>query len=46
MSLDEIIAKYIAQQRCLGKRFSAEATLLAAFKRAVSDVPLRDIRLP
>ena len=44
MSLDEIIAKYIAQQRCLGKRFSAEATLLAAFKSAVSDVPLRDIR--
>jgi hypothetical protein len=45
MSLDEIIAKYIAQQRCLGKRFPAEATLLAAFKSAVSDVPLRDIRL-
>src|SRR5260370_7672455 len=44
MRLDEIIVKFIAQQRCLGKRFSAEATLLAAFKSAVSDVPLRDIR--
>ncbi len=44
MSLGDITANYIAQQRCLGKRFSAEATLLAAFKSAVSDVPLRDIR--
>jgi integrase/recombinase XerD len=44
MSLGDIIANYIAQQRCLGKRFSAEATILAAFKSAVSDVPLRDIR--
>jgi len=44
MSLDKIIANYIAQQRCLGKRFSAEATILATFKSAVSDVPLRDIR--
>jgi len=44
MSLGDITANYIAQQRCLGKRFSAEATILAAFKSAVSDVPLRDIR--
>src|SRR5215831_13775410 len=44
MSLGDITANYIAQQRCLGKRFSAEATILAAFKSSVSDVPLRDIR--
>ncbi len=44
MSLSDIIANYIEQQRCLGKRFSAEATILAAFKSAVSDVPPRDIR--
>jgi integrase len=42
--LDDIIAKYIEQQRSLGKRFSAEATILAAFKDAVRDVPLSDIR--
>jgi integrase len=44
MSLSDIIANYIEQQRCLGKRFSAEATILAAFRSAVSDAPLRDIR--
>ena len=44
MSLDDIIASYIEQQRCLGKRFSREAIILAAFKDAVGDVPLRDIR--
>jgi integrase/recombinase XerD len=44
MSLDDIIASYIEQQRCLGKRFAPEAIILAAFKNAVSDVPLRDIR--
>jgi integrase/recombinase XerD len=44
MSLSDIIANYIDQQRCLGKRFSAEATILAAVRSAVSDVPLRDIR--
>jgi len=44
MSLDDIIASYIEQQRCLGKRFAREATILAAFKNAVGDVPLRDIR--
>jgi integrase/recombinase XerD len=44
MSLGDIIAKYIAQQRCLGKRYTAEATILTAFRRSVSDVPLRDIR--
>ena len=44
MSLDDIIASYIEQQRCLGKRFAREATILAAFKNAVNDVPLRDIR--
>jgi integrase/recombinase XerD len=44
MSLADIIANYIEQQRCLGKRFSAEATILAAFRSAVSDAPLRDIR--
>jgi integrase len=44
MTLGDIIANYIEQQRCLGKRFSAEATILAAFRSSVSDVPLRDIR--
>src|SRR6516225_4839453 len=44
MSLGDITANYIAQQRCLGKRFSAEATILAAFRSSVSDVPLLDIR--
>jgi len=44
MSLDDIIASYIEQQHCLGKRFSREAIILAAFKKSVSDVPLRDIR--
>ncbi|HEX8813785.1 MAG TPA: tyrosine-type recombinase/integrase, partial [Terracidiphilus sp.] len=44
MTLADIIANYIEQQRCLGKRFTAEATILAAFRGSVSDVPLRDIR--
>jgi len=44
MSLDDIIASYIEQQRCLGKRFSTEAIVLAAFSSAVSHVPLHDIR--
>jgi integrase/recombinase XerD len=44
MTLGDIIASYIEQQRCLGKRFSAEATILAAFRSSVSDVPLLDIR--
>jgi integrase/recombinase XerD len=44
MTLGDIIANYIEQQRCLGKRFSAEATILAAFRNSVSDVPLLDIR--
>jgi integrase len=44
MTLGDIIANYIEQQRCLGKRFSAEATILAAFRSSVSDVPLLDIR--
>jgi hypothetical protein len=44
MTLGDIIARYVEQQRCLGKRFSAEATILAAFRSAVSDALLRDIR--
>lgn len=44
MSLEDIIASYITQQRSLGKRYSAEANILAAFRRSVSDVPVRDIR--
>jgi integrase/recombinase XerD len=44
MSLSDIIANYIEQRRCLGKRFSAEAKILAALRIAVGDVPLRDIR--
>lgn len=44
MSLADIIANYITQQRSLGKRYSAEATILASFRSSVRDVPLRDIR--
>jgi integrase/recombinase XerD len=44
MSLEDIIANYITHQRSLGKRYSGEATILAAFGRSVSDVPVRDIR--
>ena len=44
MSLEHIIANYIAQQHSLGKRYSAEVTILAAFRLSVSDVRLRDIR--
>jgi hypothetical protein len=44
MSLEDIIASYIAQQRSLGKRYSAEVKILAAFRLSVSDVRLRDIR--
>jgi integrase/recombinase XerD len=44
MSLGEIIANYIAHKRSLGMRYIAEAIILTAFKRSVSDVPLRNIR--
>jgi integrase len=44
MSLEDIIANYITQQRSLGKRYLAEANILAAFRRSVGDVPVRDIR--
>jgi integrase len=43
MNLEAMIASYITQQRSLGKRYSAEANILAAFKRSVGDVPVRDI---
>jgi len=44
MSLEDIIASYIDQQRSLGKRYLAEANILTAFRRSVGDVPVRDIR--
>jgi integrase/recombinase XerD len=44
MSLDEIIANYITQQRSLGKRYGTEANILKAFRRSIGDVPVRDIR--
>jgi integrase/recombinase XerD len=44
MSLEDIIANYITQQRSLGKRYSAEAKILASFRSSVRGVPLRDIR--
>jgi hypothetical protein len=44
MSLEDIIASYIMQQRSLGKRYLAEANILKAFGRSVGDVPVRDIR--
>ena len=44
MSLGEIIANYIAHKRSLGMHYIAEGIILTAFKRSVSDVPLRNIR--
>jgi len=44
MSLEDIIADYITQQRSLGKRYTSEAITLRAFRRSVGDVPVRDIR--
>jgi hypothetical protein len=41
MSLGDIIASYIAQQRSLGKRYAAEAIILTAFRKSVSEVPLQ-----
>ena len=43
MSLEDIIANYITQQRSLGKRYLAEANILAAFRRSVGNVPVHDI---
>ncbi|MGA7674920.1 MAG: tyrosine-type recombinase/integrase [Rhizomicrobium sp.] len=43
MSLEDIIANYITQQRSLGKRYLAEANILKAFGRSAGDVPVRDI---
>ena len=45
MSLEHIIANYIAQQHSLGKRYSAEVTILAAFRRSISDVRLEGAQL-
>jgi integrase/recombinase XerD len=44
MSLEDIIASYIKQQRSLGKRYLSESNILAAFRRSVGDVPVRNIR--
>jgi len=44
MSLEDVIANYITQQRTLGKRYLAEANILKAFSRSIGDVPVRDIR--
>ena len=44
MNTASIIANYIEHNRCLGKRYVTEATILTAFGRSVGDVPLRDIR--
>jgi len=44
MSLEDIIANHITHQRSLGKRYLGEANILAAFRRSVGDVPIRDIR--
>jgi integrase len=43
MSLEDIIANYITQQRSLGKRYLAEANTLKAFRKSVGDVPIHDI---
>jgi integrase/recombinase XerD len=44
MSLEDIIADYLMQQRSLGKRYLGEANILKAFSRSVGDVPVRDVR--
>jgi integrase/recombinase XerD len=44
MTLEDIIANYITQQRSPGKRYLAEANILKAFGRSVGDAPVRDIR--
>jgi integrase len=44
MSLEDIIANHIEHQRSLGKRYLSEATILAAFRRLVGDIPVQDIR--
>lgn len=44
MSLEDIIANYIAHQRSLGKRYLAEASTLAAFRRSVGATPVQNIR--
>jgi integrase/recombinase XerD len=44
MSTASIIANYIEHNRCLGKRFATEETILTGFGRSVGDVLLRDIR--
>lgn len=43
MSINDIIADYITQQRSLGKRYSSEANTLKAFGRSIGNVPVRDI---
>jgi integrase/recombinase XerD len=43
MRLGDLIASYIKQQRCLGKRYLAGATILNAFRKSVGDLRLRNI---
>ena len=42
MNTASIIANYIEHNRCLGKRYVTEATILTAFGRSIGDVPLHD----
>jgi hypothetical protein len=44
MSTASIIANYIEHNRCLGKCFASEETILTAFGRSVGNVPMRNIR--
>lgn len=44
MNTATTIAKYVAHQRCLGKRFKSESAILTAFSKSVGDLSLRDIR--
>ena len=44
MRLEDMITSYITQQRSLGKRYLAEANILAAFRRSIGDMSARDIR--
>src|ERR1700736_2376429 len=44
MITTDVIVKYIAHQRCLGKRFVRDSAMLFAFCESVGDIPLSDIR--
>src|SRR5262252_11252326 len=44
MIATDAIVKYIAHQRCLGKRFVRDSAMLSAFGKSVGKIPLSDVR--